>query len=156
MNQAAIFLVLPFFIISNSAYAEAYQCKDKDGSTVVRSMPCADYDEFKRTGVMPKNAMPAEQTAMQTDWKGNGKSILNHDAIFCTSKNLFDRLASLVEDKIAFAKLYDSSVANYQCMTAYKGQKLYLVDTHLFSGLAEVRYPGSPQVWWTNYEYVMP
>ncbi len=155
MGQILITLCL-MFVLTTTAFAEAYQCKDKDGGMVVRSVPCADYDEFKRTGIMPKHAVTEDKTTAQNGWKGNGKSILNHDATFCTSQKLFDRLASLVEDKTAFAKLYDAAVANYQCIAAYKGQKLYLVDTHLFSGLAEVRYPGSPQVWWTNYEYAVP
>ncbi len=151
-----IFIVASALLsVNNTAIAQAYKCPEKDGSIAIRSVPCMDYDEFKRTGIMPRHDLQNKAENQQSNWSGNGKTILNHDAVFCTNKKLLDRLAGLVNDPEAFKRLYTAAVANYQCRMAYKGQKLYLEDTHIFSGSAEVRYPGSPQIWWTNIEYVM-
>ena len=72
--------------------------------------------------------------------------------LLAVSEQAFDRCSTMLvnKDMVAFKKMMQANL----CAPTRDGAKVYLVDTHVFSGSVEIRAEGSTAVLWTNLEAV--
>jgi hypothetical protein len=73
--------------------------------------------------------------------------------LVAVSEKAFDQCSGMIaaKDKEAFVKMQSAGL----CGITAPGVPVYVVETHLFKGRAEIRLQGSTGVLWTNIEAVM-
>jgi hypothetical protein len=82
---------------------------------------------------------------------------ISKDGYFgCKDKDYFEKLISYAvqNDKDAFTQGLAGGVLTGQCTMFKAGEKVFLVDTAIFSGLAKVRRKGNMAEYWTNMEAI--
>jgi len=81
---------------------------------------------------------------------------ISMDIYGCTSKKYYRKLSSYIvdSDMVAFQKALITGIAAGICTMFKKGEKVYIVDSAYFSGMAKVRRPGKTIEYWTLFAAV--
>ena len=75
----------------------------------------------------------------------------------CTSKELLSKLIEMNEvqhDMVAYKNLVTAGVITGECIVLRPGEKVFIVDRTLFTGLIKIRRPGELNEYWTVMEAI--
>lgn len=84
------------------------------------------------------------------------KTITQDKNIGCQSKDYYQKLVGYAVDKDmdAFTQGLTAGVLSGQCVMFERGEKVYVADTAVFSGMIKLRKKGSTTEYWTVMEAV--
>ena len=70
----------------------------------------------------------------------------------CKTKETKDELTQYIVDgdRVAYRRAATTYILEGKCVLFDEGERVYLVDTALFSGLVKLRRPGETVSYWTN------
>lgn len=82
----------------------------------------------------------------------SAETYINGDWLGCKDKEEWKTLTSYVSDgdKQAFALGVAIGLRSGRCVEFVNRERIYLVDTQLFSGMIKIRRPGSVATYWTS------
>jgi hypothetical protein len=85
----------------------------------------------------------------------SGLKVINGDHRFgCTDRDYFGRVVryAVDNDQAAFSRALSAGMMSGECTLFQNGERVYLTDTRIFSGLIKVRRQGETAEYWTNLE----
>ncbi len=84
------------------------------------------------------------------------KTITQDQNIGCQDRDYYDKLIRYAVDKDmdAFSQGLTAGILSGQCVMFEKGEKVYVADTAVFSGMIKLRKKGSMAEYWTVMEAV--
>jgi hypothetical protein len=99
---------------------------------------------------------PTATTRPATALPTSNDYFVKQDTFACRSKELFERSVRYLVDRDegAYKKLLLGGVASGQCVFLKEGEKVFLGDTAIFSGLVCARPKGEMDCFWTYTEAV--
>lgn len=93
----------------------------------------------------------AHQSAPAARAPANAESHIADGRYFgCSERAVYERLAQIGGDVIAFRKAFRAAITLGTCQVLSPGDPVYIDDRAVFAGLVAVRPHGDPQTYWTT------